>query len=102
MGKFLTLGCKVKPGEVPKIWSISETGRANILKRYEDFPTTDLLDTIRTGYLIIILQPLERLVDQPFEHFMDVEQQIVRAGTYHFHNHFCISESSNKPLYLLT
>ena len=32
MGKFLTLGCKVKPRGVPKIWPISETGRANILK----------------------------------------------------------------------
>ena len=32
MGKNLTLGCKVKPRGVPKIWPISETGRANILK----------------------------------------------------------------------
>ena len=32
MGKILTLGCKVKPRGVPKIWPISETGRANILK----------------------------------------------------------------------
>ena len=26
------MGCKVKPIGVPKIWPISETGRANILK----------------------------------------------------------------------
>ena len=30
MGKILTLGCKVKPRGVPKIWPISETGRALI------------------------------------------------------------------------
>ena len=32
MGKILTWGCKVKSRGVPKIWPISETGRANILK----------------------------------------------------------------------
>ena len=31
MGKVLTWGCKVKPRGVPKIWPISETGRANLL-----------------------------------------------------------------------
>ena len=31
MGKILTWGCKVKPRRVPKMWAISETGRANIL-----------------------------------------------------------------------
>ena len=33
MGKILTLGCKVKPRGVPKNLPISETGRANILKK---------------------------------------------------------------------
>ena len=32
MGNILTWGCKVKPRGVPKIWPISETGRANVLK----------------------------------------------------------------------
>ena len=31
MGKILNWGCTVKPRGVPKIWPISETGRANIL-----------------------------------------------------------------------
>ena len=33
MDTILTVGCKVNPREVPKIWPIYETGRANILKR---------------------------------------------------------------------
>ena len=31
MGNILSWGCKVKPRRVPKMWPISETGRANII-----------------------------------------------------------------------
>ena len=51
MGKILTLGCKVKHRGVPKIWPISETGKANILnscyKLYNSLKKNKVEITIR-------------------------------------------------------
>ena len=57
MDKMLTWSYKVKPREVPKIWPISETGKANILKVRVDFFRLILLYDFDVGLLIRICLP---------------------------------------------